>query len=203
MKKLLVLAFSCVVLIAASGNVFAADIVYTISGDLQVLYNTDDPADAVNALVTWNFSANTDDVYEIPGGWGIPSMWRIDNFQGTVTISGLVPTPTALSQSYDIGSNISGINGVALTLNGIPEPIIWLTHNDMANYNLSSAIGPLSCEINGAPSTGPYSLDGGDYFEVWSSLLQPISFEATVVPIPSSLLLLGAGLALLTGCRKR
>ncbi len=212
MKKLLVLVFSCVVLIAASTNVFAATIELTISGTLDVKINGEATVYA-DKLVTWHFSADTDDRYHIEGDFGIPSMWRIDDIQGTVTISGLLDTPTGLSQSYDIGSDINGAGSVALTLHNDPDPdpdpnpipIIWLTNDGMAGYDLSSEIGPFLCSINGAPKPGPYSLESGGSFEVWSDENEKIqiSFAATVVPIPSSILLLGAGLAALAGFRKK
>ncbi len=207
MKKLLVLVFSYVVLLAASGNVFAANIVYTISGILDVKINGGEIVE--DKLVTWQFNANTDDAYFIAGGFGMPSMWRINNLLGTVTIPGLLDTTTGLSQSYDIGADISGAGGVALTLTNDsdvpPTPIIWLTNDELANYDLSSEKRPLWCSINGAPTIGPYSLVGGGSFEVWSEENESIqiSFAATFVPIPSSILLLGAGLAALAGFRKK
>ncbi len=202
MKKLLVLVFSCVVFIAASGNVFAAPIVYTISGTLDVSLNG---GPFENKLVTWNFSADTDDVKDFAGTDTVPAMKRIYGITGTVEIEHLLPE-TQLAISFDIGASMEDVQfpGVALSLPGGTSPIVWLvqyTETDLVNYDLTE-IDQVTCNIFGAPFNGPYMTSKGDEFTL-SSLNVPISFEATMVPIPSSLLLLGAGLAGLAGLRKK
>lgn len=206
MKKLLVLVFSCVVLIAASGNVFAANIVYTISGTLKVKINDNDWESG--HLVTWKFSADTEDVdpFVAPDPT-IPNMdSRIDNITGTVEIENLL-SETALIGSFDIGASIEGATepGVALSLSSPDNtPIIWLNHDELENYGLATNIGPLTCQIEGAPNNGPYETVDGGTFQVASLQNEPILFAANLaVPIPSTLLLLVAGLAGLAGLRRK
>ncbi len=203
MKKLLVLVFSCVVFIAASGNVLAANIVFTISGTLDVQIDGENTVYA-DRLVTWNFFADTEHIYTFGGTFGVPSMLRIDGITGTVEIDGLL-SESQLSGAFDIASSIEGATepGVALSLTGGTTPIIWLNNAALNNYGLDTEIGSLTCEIEGAPHNGPYETVDEGTFAVASLLSADISFEAAFVPLPSSLLLLGAGLASLAGLRRK
>ncbi len=127
MKKLLVLVFSCVVLIAASGNVFAASIEYTISGTLYVKFNNN-AWELDKRLVTWRFCADTLNIFSFSDpDPTVPDMERIDNIMGTVEIEGLI-SETALIGFFDIGASIVGAPpGVALSVHE-GTPIIYLTN---------------------------------------------------------------------------
>ncbi len=218
MKKLLVLVFSCVVLLAASGNVFAANIVYTISGVLNGELNRNGEQDSdgnhiyeefEQLQVTWHFYADRTGVLPSSGGSGVPPMLLNPIIWGTVEIDGLLPQ-TNLADAYDIGASIdkgpsSTPSGAALAINGVTDPVIWLENTLLDNYNLETEIGPLTdCAIDGAPTNGPYRIEGGGHFNVWAKYLDDtVTFQANLVPIPSSIFLLGAGLAALAGIRKK
>jgi hypothetical protein len=114
-------------------------------------------------------------------------------FVGTATVSvaGMMAT---LTGSVDIFVNqtddTAGIETFAVLLS------VSAQNSELANYDLASGIGPLTGPSGTAPLNTDFDTTAGSLS--FSSVASTATFEATVpssVPEPSSLLLLGLGIA--------
>src|SRR5262245_37704814 len=123
-----------------------------------------------------------------------PGLFVVPNLTATVSVSGLgaaaftIPTSTFDNQA----TSAAGINGLSFVF---PD-ILDLLNPALATYDLTTSIGPL---------TGPALFNPGRRFPttsgdfVLNSVSSNVTFQAILVPEPSSLALLGLGTAALAG----
>ncbi len=183
-----------VLFVGLKGRTMSAQIVYTesdtASGSLGGVQFT-------NVLVTFTANANTSGVGPYPGVAGVLG---VDNTSAAVSVAGFgeatftLPTLTYVRQVAGQFNPVRvGLEEGTLTSTGLD--IIDVSNPVLATYDLTSAIGPLTGGVSGGGAgTLSFGTTAGDLI-IDSFTPNAATFQASLVPEPSSLLTLTLGIA--------
>lgn len=200
MKKLLVLMFACVLIISFSTFAIAARIVYSLEATSIVSILND--AVYQNVQVNISFEADTEDSYWKPegSGFGLVEGWFLEDVQSTISIEG-------------IASDIEIFNTIDLLLRPEYGQFFAATRapGDTTYFSVTDVAlegGTLSENYIINPDPDHLSFNGVISTEVGDMFVVNVGdsnshFTAHIVPIPSTILLLGVGVMSLAGLGRR
>lgn len=185
------------VLLWGARSAQASTITYTVSATATGTLGADS---FTNALVTITFVADTSTAHPKSG---VPNEW-INSGTGTVTIAGIAGTATFSSgplvfdeqggPTHSCSSAIGCFAGIGA---GTPvgPTLLAVMNSGFLTYDLNAAIGPLSgASMYDTSLTVGTSMGGLNFSSVGDSTFTATTVGPTV-PEPSSLILIGTGLA--------
>jgi hypothetical protein len=182
------------------GRAGAAFVTYTETG---VGSGTLGASSFTNALITFTQTSDTNSVIlgnPPPSGvifFGAPDFTSTVNVAGLGTASITVPTFTQSTSSIEF----AGV-GLGDPNSGQPLPILLgVSALALRTYDLRSSIGPITGTTISLPLGQPFATNLGPF--VLASTAATATFQATVVPEPSSLALCVLGVAAVASYGRR
>ena len=179
MKRLILGVFCALSYFAAKGSPATYTFTATGTGHLG-------DASFSDALLVFSAVADTTNITETLTPYGPTPIFLVPDATATVSVDG-VGSATFTSPTYNIVNpqvQASGISWSNLL------DILYVTSPALASYDLSSSFGP----ITGTPGINPYA-----YFDTTAGIfnlssVSSVTFQADVVPEPSTFTLLSAAL---------
>jgi PEP-CTERM motif len=175
MRRMLCMAGT--LLLVGIGRAHAAEIIFTETAIATGALGRDGFTDAPLTITAIADTANVNEIF--------PGVFSVNNSSTTVFVPGF-GSGTITDLSYTFSAQASSSEG-GIGDNTIFADILDVMNPAFATYNLTTSFGPLSGST-GINSGQPFPTTAGDFI-IDSILGNTATFQATVVPEPSTLVL--------------